>query len=60
MSYTNGEITIELKDKNNHFPELEVSHEKLMHLIVVSSDLKEYHHLHPEDQHEGGYSRSLI
>ncbi|ULT58235.1 hypothetical protein L1999_06850 [Neobacillus drentensis] len=48
VSYANGVITIELKDHNNHAPELEVSHEKYMHLIVVSSNLKEYHHLHPE------------
>lgn len=27
VSYANGEITIELKDKNKHVPELEVSHE---------------------------------
>lgn len=59
VSYTNGEIIIELKDKNNHIPELEVSHEKLMHLIVVSSDLKEYYHLHPEEKN-GVYSQKFI
>ncbi|WP_144549606.1 hypothetical protein [Bacillus sp. X1(2014)] len=55
VSYANGEITIELKGINNHVPVLEVSHEKYMHLIVVSSDLKEYHHLHPEQKGEGTY-----
>jgi hypothetical protein len=55
VSYANGVITIQLKDKNNHVPELEVSHEKNMHFIVVSSDLKEYHHLHPEEKGEGTY-----
>ena len=55
VSYANGEITIELKGINNHAPELEVSHEKYMHLIVVSSDLKEYHHLYPEQKGEGTY-----
>ncbi|GIN21464.1 hypothetical protein [Siminovitchia fordii] len=55
ISYNDGEITIELKDKNGHVPELEVSHEKYMHLIIVSSDLKEYHHLHPEKKSEGFY-----
>ena len=39
ISYADGEIAIELKDKNNAVPQLELSHEKLMHLIVVSSDL---------------------
>ncbi|RWR12584.1 hypothetical protein QNH23_16580 [Siminovitchia fortis] len=55
VSYANGEITIELKDKNGHVPELEVSHEKHMHLIVVSTDLKEYYHVHPEKKAEGIY-----
>ncbi|KFN04622.1 hypothetical protein D0U04_14490 [Bacillus clarus] len=59
VSYANGEITIELKDKNNNVPELEVSHKKLMHLIVVSSDLKEYHHLHPEKKNNGVYSQKF-
>lgn len=53
VSYNNGDITIQLKDKNNEVPELETSHEKYMHLIVVSSDLKEYHHLHPEEKSDG-------
>ncbi len=56
VSYANGEIIIELKDKNSHVPELEVSHDVLMHLIVVSSDLKEYYHLHPEEKNNGVYS----
>lgn len=56
VSYTDGVITIELKDKNNHAPELEISHEKEMHLLVVSADLKEYHHGHPEKQSNGIYT----
>ncbi|MCI2256474.1 hypothetical protein L2D08_19220 [Domibacillus sp. PGB-M46] len=59
VSYVNGEIIIELKDKNNHAPELEVSHEKNMHLIVVSSDLQEYHHLHPEKKSAGVYQTKV-
>ncbi|WP_338787217.1 hypothetical protein [Metabacillus sp. FJAT-53654] len=59
VSYANGEITIELKDKNNNVPELEVSHEKYMHFIVVSSDLKEYHHIHPEKTGDGIYKQKV-
>ncbi|QQZ10401.1 hypothetical protein [Heyndrickxia vini] len=59
VSYDNGELTIELKDKNNQVPELEVSHEKYMHLIVVSSDLEEYHHVHPEQKGEGIYKQKI-
>ncbi|MEK4029863.1 hypothetical protein MKZ02_15265 [Pseudobacillus sp. FSL P4-0506] len=59
VSYANGVITIELKDKNNQVPKLEVSHEKFMHFIVVSSDLKEYHHLHPEKKEDGIYQQRV-
>ena len=59
VSHVNGEIMIALKDKQNKVPVLEVSHEKLMHLIVVSSDLKEYHHLHPEEKSDGVYSQKF-
>lgn len=55
VTYANGEITIELRDKKNRAPELEVSHEKYMHLIIVSSDLTNYHHLHPKQKGEGIY-----
>lgn len=59
VSYANGEITIELKDINNNVPELEVSHEKYMHFIVVSSDLNEYHHVHPEKTGDGIYKQKV-
>src|SRR5690625_6890924 len=55
VSYTAGKLVIEIKDKHGNAPELEVSHEKVMHLIVISSDLKDYHHLHPEKQSNGKY-----
>ncbi len=59
VSYAKGEITIEIKDKNNNAPELDVSHEKYMHFIVVSSDLKEYHHVHPEKAGDGIYKQKI-
>ncbi|HZH58787.1 MAG TPA: hypothetical protein VEY70_04250, partial [Metabacillus sp.] len=59
VSYANGEITIELRDKDNNVPELVVSHEKYMHFIVVSSDLEEYHHLHSEEKGDGIYQQKV-
>ncbi len=59
VSYANGEITIELRDLNNQVPELEVSHEKWMHFILVSSELKEYYHLHPEEKNKGVYTQKI-
>ncbi|WP_342536503.1 hypothetical protein [Sporosarcina sp. FSL K6-3508] len=55
VTYRDAIITIELKDKHGKTPELGVSHEKEMHLIVVSADLKEYIHGHPEKQADGVY-----
>ncbi|MFJ5757984.1 hypothetical protein ACIQAA_02290 [Neobacillus sp. NPDC093182] len=50
----NGELIITLKDlEGNPVSDLEVNHEKLMHLIVVSTDLKEYQHLHPQTNEPG-------
>lgn len=59
VTYSNGELVIELKDKNGKVPELEVSHEKMMHLIVMSSDLNDYHHLHPEEKENGKYIKKI-
>jgi hypothetical protein len=54
-----GTLVINLRDKNqNPVSDLEINHEKLMHLIVVSSDLTEYRHLHPESVEPGVYQIS--
>lgn len=48
------ELTITLKDLDgNPMDALDVSHEKLMHLIVISADLEVFQHLHPEKVSEG-------
>lgn len=50
----NGELVITLTDlEGNPVSDLEVNHEKLLHLIVVSTDLNEYQHLHPETSEPG-------
>ncbi len=35
--------------------DLQVVHEKPMHLLITSSDLNEFYHLHPEPQPDGTY-----
>lgn len=35
VDYKENFILINLKDNQNHVPELEVAHEKIMHLIIV-------------------------
>ncbi len=37
----------------------EIVHEKLIHLLVVSEDLKEFYHLHPEQQTDGSFKTSF-
>jgi hypothetical protein len=50
----NGDIIITLKEQNGDVvSDLEVNHEKLMHLIVVSTDLGVYKHLHPVSNQPG-------
>lgn len=56
VRYNEGLLTIDVKDHEQNPVELEVSHEKIMHLIVVNADLNEYHHLHPEEQGNGRYT----
>ena len=57
-----GEITAEtpsdliftIKDKQGtRVKDLKIVHEKPMHLIIVSSDLAEFYHIHPEPQANG-------
>ncbi|WP_260286425.1 hypothetical protein [Peribacillus aracenensis] len=56
IKYKEGLITIDVKDKNQNSPNLEISHEKIMHLIFVSADLENYYHLHPEEKGNGVYT----
>lgn len=39
--------------------EMETVHERLIHLLVVSEDLKEFYHLHPEQQSDGSFKVSF-
>ncbi len=59
VKYEDGLIIIDLKDKDHKSPELEISHEKIMHLIIVSADLKDYYHLHPEEKGNGMYTQKF-
>ncbi|OCA92232.1 hypothetical protein [Pseudobacillus wudalianchiensis] len=49
IEYENKHVTIMLQDqKGNPVDDLEVNHEKLLHLIVVDEGLEQYWHLHPQ------------
>ncbi|MFJ5717977.1 hypothetical protein [Neobacillus sp. NPDC093127] len=53
----NKSIKIFLKDKaGNPIDELEINHEKELHLIIVDEQLQRYYHLHPERTGKGEFT----
>lgn len=56
VTYKEGKIFIALEDNTGKAPELALAHEKEMHFIMVSNDLEQYYHLHPEKEQEGLYT----
>lgn len=54
FSFQNGVFQVVFKDlEGQRVTDFEVLHEKLLHLIIVSSDLNTYRHLHPVHKGEG-------
>ena len=47
ISYDGKILSIHLADKEGEPLKLNSTHEKLMHLIIVSENLKNFYHLHP-------------
>lgn len=58
ITYENEEFFIALEDNTGAAPELAVEHEREMHFIVISNDLEEFYHLHPEEEKEGTFRAS--
>lgn len=55
-----AELFFEVKNSSGEtIKELEIVHEKPMHLIIVSEDLKEFYHLHPELQSNGAFKTTF-
>lgn len=46
-------------DKDEMIRDLQIVHEKPMHLLIVSEDLQEFYHEHPEPQTDGSYAASF-
>ncbi|MCY7349326.1 MAG: hypothetical protein LH606_01485 [Cytophagaceae bacterium] len=49
-----------IKGKEGELVPLDVHHEKKMHLIVVSSDLSYFDHIHPDYQASGSYDIAVL
>ncbi|MDQ3129828.1 MAG: cupredoxin domain-containing protein [Acidobacteriota bacterium] len=53
---TPSTLSFTVKDKQGEvIKDLQIVHEKPMHLLVVSRDLAEFYHIHPEPQADGSY-----
>ncbi|MCA1589253.1 MAG: cupredoxin domain-containing protein [Acidobacteria bacterium] len=49
-------LTFSVKDKQGAIvKDLQIVHEKTMHLLIVSKDLAEFYHVHPEPSADGSY-----
>lgn len=49
-------LVFTIKDKQNAVvKDLQIVHEKPMHLLIVSTDLSEFYHVHPEPSPDGSY-----
>jgi hypothetical protein len=56
LKYKDGNILISLQDKEGTpIKDLEVNHEKLIHLILVDEHLDQYFHLHPDQLGDGEF-----
>ena len=54
-------LSFTVKDaKGGAVRDLQIVHEKPMHLLVVSNDLAEFNHLHPEPQADGSFKVTHI
>lgn len=60
VSYEDGVLRIELSDELGEAPELLENHTKQMHLIIVSNDLEDFIHLHPEQLEEGSFAEEVL
>jgi len=55
-----AELSFTVKnDKGEVMQDLPIVHERPLHLLVVSDDLAEYYHIHPELQADGSYRVSF-
>lgn len=60
INATEENLTIYLNDlAGNPVENLEVNHEKLLHLIIVDEHLEQYLHLHPEQIDKGVFETSI-
>ncbi|WP_010277085.1 hypothetical protein [Paenibacillus senegalensis] len=60
VSYDANRLFVQIRDKDGRSPVLTVNHEKEMHLIIVSRDLKSFFHVHPERLDNGDFAADVL
>lgn len=59
VAYDSGLVTIETRDAHNRTLALAETHEKKIHLVIVSTDLESFFHVHPVEKKSGDYEVDL-
>ncbi|AQQ55304.1 hypothetical protein [Planococcus lenghuensis] len=59
ITYESGTLTATVRDRHGDLVELADTHEKRMHLIVVSKDLTQLFHLHPIEEAPGDFKAAV-
>lgn len=54
-AYNSGIVTVEVRDADNNAVTLTETHEKRMHLVIVSADLETFLHVHPIENASGDF-----
>lgn len=60
VSYKDQILSVHLEDNEGKAPKLDMTHEELIHLIVVSEDLNEYLHLHPVQMNDSTFEEEIV
>lgn len=58
-TYNSGTVTVKVRDSHDMAVNLEETHEKRMHLVIVSADLETFLHVHPVENDSGDFEVKL-
>lgn len=58
-TYNSGIVTVKVRDLHDTAVSLAKTHEKRMHLVIVSADLETFLHVHPVENHSGDFEVKL-
>ncbi|MDC3415298.1 hypothetical protein [Aquibacillus salsiterrae] len=59
VTYDRNKLTVYIEDMEKKPVKLKENHEKMIHLIVVSDDLEQFYHLHPDQTDEHRFETEI-